>query len=385
MTLFDLAWRTLLRRPVRSVLTIIGVALASASLCSLLGFSRGYAEALKRDFARAGIHLFVSTEGCAMEAATLALHGGEVPKFLAQERAAEVRRIPGVRVATEILVFALPAEGGRLQMFYGIDNEWRALKPHLKISGEWFPRADSIVLGAEAAEVLQRRIGDRIAFPDLDRDFVVSGVLARTGGEEDGFLYLPLPVAQHVFRKEGKLTGVGVALADIEQLPAVKGRIEALPDVYVVTSEQMLQQILKMVGSSRVLMAAVLAVAVAVAVLGVLNTMLMSVTEQAREFGFFRCVGASRGQLLILILLETTILAAAGGLLGACGGAVASSWMDRGLRGTLPFAPSGSMIAITLDIIFLVALGAMVLGAVAGLYPAWRAASTVPAEALRHE
>lgn len=385
MNLLTLSLRGLLRRPLRSVLTIAGVALATAALFSLLSFSTGYRLALSRDMANAGIHMFVSTEGCPMEAASLALHGGEIPKFLPQERAAAIRAVPGVRALTQLLIFSVPGEGTRTDLFYGVDDELPRLKKHWKLKGSWVTDENSIVLGAEAAQVEKRGVGDKVFFPELDAEFTVSGIIERTGSEDDGFFYLPLKTAQRLFKKEGKLTGVGVAVDDIERLPEVKSEIEMLPDVYVVTSEQMMQQILKLVGSSRALMAAVLGIALGVAVLGVLNTVLMSVMEKLREFGYFRCVGAAPRHIFALVLCETLTLCALGGVFGLLLGGLGASLVDGWIRAFLPFAPSGRMLAVQPAMIFWTLGVAIGIGALAGVYPSWKASRVSPMEAIRYE
>src|SRR5688572_4564857 len=192
MNLFTLSLKDLRRRRARSALTVAGVALAAATLFSLLSFNNGYRLALQKEMSDSGIHMFVSTEGCPMEAASLALHGGEIPKFLPEERVPAIRSAPGVRAATSILIFSVPGEGQRVDLFYGADDEFPKLKTHWKLQGSWFTNAQSIVLGAEAARVEKRGMGDKVFFPELDAEFTVTGVLERTGSEDDGWFYIPL-------------------------------------------------------------------------------------------------------------------------------------------------------------------------------------------------
>ena len=176
-----------------------------------------------------------------------------------------------------------------------------------------------------------------------------------------------------------------MAVDNIEQLADVKSRIETLPDVYVVTSEQMMQQILKLVGSSKALMFAVLGIALGVAVLGVLNTVLMSVMEKLREFGYFRCVGAAPAHIFGLVLCETLTLCTLGGLLGIVVGGLGASLVDGWIRAFLPFAPSGRMLVIEPRMILWTLGVAVGIGALAGLYPSWKASRISPMEAIRYE
>jgi putative ABC transport system permease protein len=385
MNLLTLSLKDMRRRPTRSLLTVAGVALASATLCSLLAFNTGYNASLKKEMSDSGIHMLVSTEGCPMEAASLALHGGEIPKFLPESRLPTIRAVPGVRAVTGMLIYSVPGERNRTDLFYGVDDEFFRLRTNWKLKGRWFTDEHSIILGAEAARVEKREVGDKMYFPELDAEFNVTGILERTGGEDDGFFFIPLKTAQRVFKKEGKLTGAGVNLADVTQMEQVQEGIERIPDVYVVTAQQMIEQILKLVGSSKTLMFAVLSIALLIAVLGVLNTVLMSVMEKLREFGYMRCIGASPGSVFQIVLTETVSLCLAGGLLGVTLGALGASLADTLIRRVLPYAPAGRMVIFDPSAFALTLAVAVGIGALAGLYPSWRASHVSPMEAIRHE
>lgn len=348
-------------------------------------FTIGYKRSLQKEMAQSGIHMLVSTEGCPMEAASLALHGGEIPKFLPEDRVPSISAVPGVKSVTRMLIFSVPGEGNRTDLFYGVDNEMLKLKPHWKLKGGWFNDEQSIVLGAEAAKVEKRDVGDKVFFPEIQAEFSVTGVLERTGSEDDGFFFIPLKTAQRLFHKDGKLTGVGVHVDDGDQIQNVKDGIERIPDVYVVTAQQMMEQILKLVGSSKTLMFAMLAIALAIAVLGVLNTVLMSVMEKLREFGYMRCVGASPLDVFKIVLTETVTLCFVGGLLGVTVGALGSSLADRLIRGALPYAPAGKMVVFDPQMLLLTVAVAVFIGALAGLYPSWKASHVSPMEAIRNE
>ncbi len=385
MNLVTLSLKDLQRRPARSILTVAGVGVASAALFSLLSFNRGYDVSIQKEFADSGIHMLVSTEGCPMEAASLALHGGEIPKFLPEERVAAIRAVPGVRAVTGMLIFSVPGEGNRIDLFYGVDEEFQRLRANWKLKGQWFTGERSMILGAEAALVEKRDVGDKIYFPEIDTEFTISGVLERTGSQDDGLFFLPLKTAQRVFQKEGKLTGAGVNVGDVSQIQQVKDGIETLPDVYVVTAGQMMEQILKLIGSSKTLMFAVLLIAIVIAALGVLNTVLMSVMEKLREFGYMRCIGASPTHVFRIVLTETVTLCLVGGVAGIVIGALGSSVADTLIRGVLPYAPAGKMVTYDPSVFALTLAVALGIGALAGLYPSWRASHVPPMEAVRNE
>lgn len=384
MNLFSLSLKSLRRRKLRTALTLAGVAIAAATLFSLISFNRGFERSLKEEMNQSGIHMLVSTEGCPMEAASLALHGGEIPKFLDEKYLPQIKSVGGVDVAAGMLIFSLIEDTGKALYFYGVTDDFVKLKPHWKLQGEWFTGPDSIILGVEAANVEKRKPGDKIFFPNLNREFTVSGVLERTGSEDDGFFFLPLETAQEVFKKEGKLTGIAVSLKDVGQYVDVKSQIENFPDIYVVSRDQMMEQIMTLTGSSKTLMAAVMAIAIIVSLLGVINTVLMSVFEMQREFGYMRCVGASRRHIFQLVFYETLVICGLGGIVGVALGLAFASATDHWLHEILPYAPAGRYITLDPAIVGLVIGLSVIAGVVSGIIPGWKASQSSPMEAVRH-
>lgn len=386
MTITSLAVKNLGRHRIRTLLTSLGVALASGTLFSILSFDRGYEKSLKEEVSGTGIHLFVSTEGCPLEAASLIIHGGEIPKFLKMERLQEIKNTEGVREAAGFLIFSLPTpDGSKIDLFYGITDGVPKLKPNWKVNGSWFKDENSIILGSEVARIEKRGVGDKVFIETLDKEFTIVGVLERTFGQDDGFYYLPMKVAQKHFKKEGKLTAVGVQLFDLSKMTEVKSRLESLPDVYVVPAEDISKRILELVGGTKALMYAVLIIALVVSTLGLLNTILMAAFERQREFGYLRCVGADRMALVQLVLTETLILCLAGGIAGILIGYALSSGVEDWMRGFLPYVPAGKLLRPD-AIITSVTMGViMILGALAGAYPAIRASKSSPVEAMRNE
>lgn len=236
----------------------------------------------------------------------------------------------------------------------------------------------------EAAKVEKRKVGDKVYFPDLKKEFTVSGILERTGSEDDGFFFLPLATAQTVFKKEGKLTGIAVSLQDVEQYVDVKSQIEHFPDIYVVSRDQMMEQILALTGSSKTLMMAIMAIAVTVSLLGVVNTVLMSVFEMQKEFGYMRCIGASRRHIFQLVFYETLVICTLGGVVGVALGLGFASVTDHWLHQVLPYAPAGRYITLDATIIGLVIAFSVLAGMLSGIIPGWKASQSSPMEAVRH-
>jgi putative ABC transport system permease protein len=386
MTLFSLARKNLARHRTRTLLTVLGVAVAAATLFVILSFDAGYEKALHEEVAGSGIHMFVSTEGCPLEAASLILHGGEIPKFLGMERLQQVKSVEGVKEAVGFLIFSLSSPSGdKVDLFYGITDDAMKVKPNWKVRGSWFKEENSIILGSEVARLEKREVGDKIYIESLDKEFEITGILEPTRGQDDGFYFLPLAVAQKLFKKQDKLTAVGVQLTDLMQLQHVKDRLETLPDVYVVTAENMSREIMQLIGGTKALMYSVLIIALIVSGIGILNTVLMATMERRREFGYMRCVGAGKGDLISLVLLETAGVCIIGWFVGVAAGYLLSSGAEQWIRQFLAYVPAGRLLRPNAVVIGTSILVTMTLGILAGLYPALKVARVSPMEAIRDE
>lgn len=386
MTLLALAQKNLKRHKTRTLLTVLGVGVAAATLFTILSFDAGYEKALHEEVTGSGIHMFVSTEGCPLEAASLILHGGEIPKFLTMERLQEVKSTEGVKEAAGFLIFSLSSpQGDKVDLFYGITDEALKLKPKWKVNGSWFKDDNSIILGSEVARVEKRDVGDKIYIETLDKEFNVVGVLERTYGQDDGFYFLPMATAQKLFKKENKLTAIGVQLFDLMQMQRVKDRLETLPDVYVVSAEQMSGEIMRFIGGTKALMFSVLIIALIVSGIGILNTVLMATIERQKEFGYMRCVGAGKPDLVKLVLLETAGVCIVGWLVGVAAGFLLLSGAEQWIRQFLAYVPAGRLLRPNVMVLAVSVATTLGLGLLAGLYPAWRVTRIQPMEAIRNE
>src|SRR5262249_12553381 len=155
-----------------------------------------------------------------------------------------------------------------------------------------------------------------------------------------------------------------------------------LPEVQVVGLQQVKNTLVSLVATAQTMIAAVAAIAIIVALIGVINTILMSVYERTPEIGIMKALGAGRASIFQLIWLETVMICLAGGLAGSTAAIVASGVVERAIRKLADFGVSGSVVNITPLVIAYAVAGAIVLGFFGGLYPAWRASSMRPVEAI---
>jgi putative ABC transport system permease protein len=286
-----LPFKNLRRRPLRSALTALSLAAATAVLFSLLAFNRGYQRALQGELDRMGAQLLVVPVGCPYEAASLILKGGQAPNTLPADALAQVRAQPEVDTAAPLFMAAIPRpEEGRTDVWCGIDAEMRRLKRYWRLSpGSRLPAAtNEILMGAEAAATEQRAPGDLFYSEKTEWEFRVCGVLERTGAGDDGFFFIPLATAQRMFGKPGQLTAVAVRLKDPTQISAVARRLGRIRGAEVVTISELMGTMLNLVGAARSLLLCIVAVALTIAALGVLNTMSAAVLERTAEIGVLR-------------------------------------------------------------------------------------------------
>ena len=261
------------------------------------------------------------------------------------------------------------------------------LKPYWRLSpGSRLPVApNEILMGGEAAATEQRAPGDRFYSEKTAREFKVSGVLERTGTGDDGFFFIPLASAQRMFGKPGQLTAVAVRLKDPTAISRVAQRLGRLRGAEVVTLSELMGTMLNLVGAARFLLLCIVAVAVTIAALGVLNTMSAAVLERTAEIGVLRAVGASRADVFGTVWTEGALLALLGGAAGIGGALVAGRAIETAVRRWMPMAPGGPVLAPDPALAFGCLLFVGAIGALAGVYPALRAASLSPTAAIRSE
>lgn len=380
-----LSFQNLLRHRTRSALTMLGIAASVGVLFSVLSFNRGFNEGLATELERTGLHFMVVPSGCAHEVAALVLHGAVIPKFLDTKVMTHLAATDGIALATPILVAQLPdPQRGKVDLIYGVDMEvLAAIKPGWQITGR-IPASDrEILLGYEVAQHEKLKPGDRFASPG-GVPLVVSGIVGLTGSQDDAFVYLPIRTAQELLDRPEAATAIGVKVADPERMKGIIDTLAAeVPGIQIVTMGEVMNSISNLAAAARALSLAIVLIAILISAVGVMNSILMAVFERTQEIGMMRAVGASRRDIFRIILEETTILAAGGGIFGIAIAILGSRLIEAFVRTVMPYVPSGKLISF--DPLLAVGSVAFILaiGLTAGLYPAWKAAKINPIEAIK--
>lgn len=386
--IWTLLAQNLVRRPLRTVLTLVGVAISVGFLACLLAFGEGYQKSLRRELDGMGVQLMLVPLGCPYDAAAQALKGKSLDNSLPESALTTARQDPAVAVAAPLFAAALPRPTqGRTDLWVGVDESSLGLRPWWKLTpgSAWFQSAHSVILGAEAAATELRKPGDKLYSPETGETFTVSGVLERSGTSDDSQFFVPLATAQAMFHQEGKLTAIALRLKDPSLVGEASRRLQGVKGAQVVTLTELMGTFLNLMGAARTLLSSVALVAVAVSGLGIFNTMMAAALERRRELAILRALGAGRGTVFALMASESALLALLGGLLGLGLAVMLGPVVERALRPFIPLAPEGGLPTLTLRVAGLCTLLMGTLGLIAGAYPAWCVSRLRPAAALAQE
>jgi putative ABC transport system permease protein len=370
MTLALLAYRNLLRRRTRTLLLVSGIALAVATALALLALSSGIERSTADSARERGADLSV------LQRDASDIFSGFVDARLGPAIAA----IPGVKgVAGELVMFA-PVDGEYQFLAAGMADDsyfWSDMplaEGRLPAKGE----RHVALIGESVARALGKRTGAELTI--FDQKVKIIGVTGYQVAVNRGVIVLRLADLQEMSFRAGQVTVFHIVLQPgigSDGIAAVKKKIEALGPLSVDPTDQLLAgdrnlQVLKAVSR------AISLIALVTAGLSVLNVLLMAVQERTRETGIMMAIGWSDRRIMAAIVLEGVFVGLAGCVVGVPLGFLACSFFDLlpAIGSYLTFRPSLDSIAPSVA-------GAFLLSVLGSLYPAWRAVSMTPADALR--
>lgn len=369
MNQVDFAFRNLTRRPVRSILTALGVSLAVGSFIALYGLSYSVEENVQESVDERGSHLMISRRGSAE------VFGSTIPETIGPRLAA----IPGVQAITRELISLVATSSDSHVIAVGWpDNSffWQ----NVPLQAGRLPNAGErkvMLIGNDIADALHKRLNDNITL--FGEQFQIVGITRFSSIINRNAVFVPLADLQEITFRFGVVTFFYAKLADADDLAGVKRIREAMEtpgDISVTTSETMLRSD-RLVGLLKAVSSSMGWVALFMGVLMVLNTLLMAVLERTREIGILLAIGWSPPRIMSALVLEGLILSLIGSAAGAVIGVVGSH-----LLSAIPAIGRYVAVRPTPGLIAASALAAIALGILASLYPAWLATRQNPAAAL---
>jgi putative ABC transport system permease protein len=373
MNAVTLPARKLAKHRLRSILTAAGIGVAIASLLALVGLSRGIDRGAVLAMEDRGTNIVALKKGSV----------GVLTSVLDQSLADRLRAEPGVVNVMGSLGEIVELDNGEMAYMAGWAREsefWRTL--HLTAGSlPGTSDQDSVVLGQALAEALGKRTGDQIELSG--QSFRITGITRQASFIDDRSVMIPLRAMQKLLGRDGKVTGFHIRIDHPEnpsRLAAVRDQLNAaLPELTFILSSEMAREN-HLAGMLRALAWGSSTVALVMAFVGVLNTLLMAITERMREIGLLSAIGWTPARVIGMIVLEGLLLAAGGAALGVPMGFL-------GLQLMTQHAQMGAFLQpeITVALILQASAAALLVGALGGLYPAWRAMRMSPMELLRGE
>ncbi|MER3455653.1 MAG: multidrug ABC transporter substrate-binding protein [candidate division GAL15 bacterium] len=383
----------------RSVLTTLGVVIGVAAVITLVSVGQAARSRVVGEFARLGPDLLWVLPGKAEEGRQFAPQEGRLTLTFSDAEAVQ-REARGVAAVAPWLQTSIEvAGGGRREVTTVIGTtpsylQVRALRVQV---GRFLQEADEqrrkrvVVLGPVLAAQLFRSpelaLGRRVVV--AGRAFEVVGVLRAQGQvlgvDLDDRAYIPFGTAQALFSvnyasflfvKAHDVTSVVRAQREVER---VLRRRHGDEDFTVLTQSQFLGALDAILRVLTVALSSIAAISLVVGGIGIMNIMLVSVTERTREIGIRKAVGAKRWDILAQFLVEAVAISLVGGVVGMAVG-LSTSWAIA--TRLLDQPPTASAVA---PVVVLAFSFSVLVGVAFGVYPAWRAARLDPIEALRYE
>ena len=397
---FSIALASIIQNGVRSLLTTLGVIIGVMSVILLIALGEGAQAYVQNEFAGMGSNILIVSPG--KQEAT----GGTIPmrtstlNKLTYENARQVERraagVSGVAPVVRGAGFVQHAGRRRDTSIMGVNPYFEEVRQIYSKVGRFITQADIdrnvkvCVIGATVKEALfggANALDERISINRTKHQVV--GILEKKGMSLginlDDIVLVPVPSAQQMFHGgEDELFQILVSARSKEDLPVAKAAIKAIlfeahdrtEDFTIIDQAGMLGTFNKIFDALRVMLAGIAGISLLVGGIGIMNIMLVSVTERTREIGIRRAIGAKKRNIMTQFILEAIALCQIGGILGVILG-IAGGNVAAYLLKVTPIIPV-DWVLIGLGICSLV-------GVIFGTYPAYKAANLDPIDSLRYE
>lgn len=392
----------LMSNKLRTILSMLGILIGVAAIVAMLAVGRGAQKQIEMQLSSLGSNLLMLRPG-ARHVGGVVLDVGAVTRITPEDASSIVKEIPGVTRASSAVM-------GRGQVTFadknwntqimGVEPSYAEMRSATPVIGRFFTNEDNTmrsrvaVIGATIVRELfggSNPVGESIKINKVN--FRVIGVLAPKGAtgwrDQDDVIVMPLQTAMHRLLGKDYVDSIDIEVSDPSIMSAVEKSVNALmlerhrvPPTQVQGAfeiRNMADIKAALSESSRTmgfLLSSIAAIALLVGGIGIMNIMLVTVTERTREIGLRKAVGAGRKDVLFQFLVEAVVISGIGGLMG-----IALGWLSSTVISWIAgWATQVSIQAVLLSLIFSGAIRITF-----GLYPAKKASYLNPIEALRYE
>ncbi len=402
--IFRDALKNLSSNLLRSGLTMLGVIIGVASVIAMMAIVEGGQVWLVSSIERLGTNLlFVWKKRLTIEEKRL--FAGRNLKLRYDDALAIRDRFPELQVAPIIHIEGHVKAGERdySGRITGTSPEFSPIRNFHPAKGRFLQHSDlqawnrSVVLGKTIAEVLygsKSAVGEQLKIGE--HRFTVIGVMEPKGEvygqDRDEMIFIPATTALRFFKGDDKIRSMVIHVPDRKQMEEVTRKLhqfliqrhDGVDDIRVRNQGDFLGAVEQTIWTFRVVLGGVAIVALLVGGIGIMNIMLVTVTERTREIGLRKAIGATRQNILLQFLIESTTISVIGGCFGVLLGIIAAYGFGDFVAQSMPGGGDwGAVVepgAIAIAFVFAVSVG---IGF--GLFPAMKAAKLDPAEALRYQ
>jgi putative ABC transport system permease protein len=399
---FVVALKALNRNKMRTTLTMLGMIIGVAAVITMVALGRGAQDSIEQQIRSAGTNMIIVSAGNWTQGGVRSGQGAA--STLTEADADAIRQLAGIQylaggVNTRAQMVAGNQNWGtRVQ---GTDVELPLIRSWPLIGGTFFTSQD--VNSAAKVVVLGSVVRDNLFTPDQDpvgqivriknQPFKVVGILASkgqgsNGEDQDDAVFIPYTTSQRKLMGITYLNNVTVSAVSATNTAQVAESITSLlrirhkiqpgdpEDFMVRTLEEMASVRTEATKTMTALLAAIAGVSLLVGGIGIMNIMLVSVTERTREIGLRLAIGARGRDVLLQFLVEAVVISLVGGSIGIALGFALSKGLTHGLQWPTSVSPNAVAIAFGFSAIT---------GIFFGFYPARKAARLDPIDALRYE
>ncbi|MFA5780471.1 MAG: ABC transporter permease [Elusimicrobiota bacterium] len=398
---FFQALRSLLSNKTRSVLSILGVLIGVTSVIAMLALGRGAQEDVKKRISSLGSNL-LTVRASSHRVGGVSMESGTVTRFTIED-ANEIReKISGIdKVAAHVM--------GRGQVVYqgknwntqiqGTTEDYPYMRNDHPVMGRFFTKNETITRTKVAVigqTIVKELFGDKNPLGEFIKikriDFQVIGILPTKGSSgwqnEDDKIIIPLNTAMYRLLGKEYVDQIGVQVTDANLMDEVSDKIKKLiitlhrlpesqKDTIDIRNMADIQEtITSTVKTFSYLLGSIAFISLLVGGIGIMNIMLVSVTERTQEIGLRKAVGANNNDILFQFIIESVVICILGGLIGIMLGSLISVILSKFAGWSTRISMSSVLLAFTFSV---------AIGLIFGIWPAKKASQLNPIEALRYE